>query len=73
MCLAVPMRLTSIEGTRGKADLSGVGRTVMLDLTPEARVGDYVIVHAGYAIQILDEAAAAETLALLAQVAGHAS
>lgn len=72
MCLAVPMRLLTIAGNQGKAELDGVGRSVMLDLVPEARVGDYVIVHAGYAIQLLDEQAAAETLALFAQIEAKA-
>lgn len=69
MCLAVPMKVLSIEGSEGRADLNGVRRTVMLDLVPEVAVGDYVIVHAGYAIERLDEEAALETLDLLAGVA----
>jgi hydrogenase expression/formation protein HypC len=68
MCLAVPMRLLTVDGARGQAEIDGVGRTVMLDLTPEARVGDYVIVHAGYAISILDEAEALETLRLFEEL-----
>lgn len=59
------MRLVAIDGVVGQAELQGVQRQVMLDLVPEATIGQYVIVHAGYAIQLLDEAAAAETLALL--------
>ena len=70
MCLGVPMKLTSVEGREGKAVLDGVSRRVGLDLVPTAQVGDYVIVHAGYAIQILDEAEAKETLDLLAQAFG---
>ena len=66
MCLGIPMKLVQIEGTVGTADLDGVARKVMLDLLPDAAVGDYVIVHAGYAIQSLDEKEAEETLALLA-------
>ena len=65
MCLAVPMKLVSVEGSEGRADVGGVRRTVMLDLVPEAQVGDFVIVHAGYAIQTMDEESAAETIALL--------
>ncbi len=68
MCLAIPMLLVSIDGHLGKAELDGIGRDVMLDLVPEARVGDYVIVHAGFAIQTLDEDSARETLSLLAQL-----
>jgi hydrogenase expression/formation protein HypC len=68
MCLGIPMKLVSIDGRTGKAEQGGVRRAVALDLVPEAREGDYVIVHAGYGIQILDEAAAQETLALLSQI-----
>ena len=68
MCVAIPMKLVSIEGTAGKAEIQGVARNVALDLVPEAKLGDYVIVHAGYAIQLLDEQAAGETLALIAEV-----
>lgn len=68
MCLGVPMKLTSVDGREGKAVLDGLARRVGLDLVPGAVVGDYVIVHAGYAIQILDEASAKETLALLAEI-----
>jgi hydrogenase expression/formation protein HypC len=62
------MRIVEVEGAAGTVETSGVRRQVALDLAPEARVGDWVIVHAGYAIQVLDEEAAAETLALLAEV-----
>ena len=48
--------------------LGGVERDVQLDLTPEVTVGDYVLVHAGFAIQRMDEAEAKETLALLAKI-----
>jgi len=67
MCLAVPMRLESVVGHSGRAVVDGVGRELRLDLV-EAQVGDWVLVHAGYAIQVLDEAAAAETLALLREL-----
>ncbi|MGC4115731.1 MAG: HypC/HybG/HupF family hydrogenase formation chaperone [Myxococcales bacterium] len=67
MCLGVPMKLVELQGREGKAELDGVSRKVGLDLVPDAKLGDYVIVHAGYAIQILDEASAKETLELLAE------
>jgi len=66
VCLGIPMKLVRVDGTVGTAEVDGVSRKVMLDLLPEAAVGDYVIVHAGYAIQSLDEKEAKETLALLA-------
>lgn len=64
MCLAVPAQIKRIDGTMAEIDLSGVSMSVGLDMTPDAVVGDYVIVHAGYAISVLDEAEALETLRL---------
>ena len=55
MCLAIPMKLVARAGGDGTAEISGVTRKVRLDLLPDAVVGDYLIVHAGYAIQRLDE------------------
>jgi hydrogenase expression/formation protein HypC len=60
------MRLVSIDGAEGKAEVQGVGRGVRLDLVPDAKAGDWLIVHAGYAIEILDEAEAAESMAMVA-------
>ena len=68
MCLAVPMQIESIDGLRGVAAVDGVSREIRLDLLEGARVRDWVLVHAGYAIQVLDAAAAAETLAWLAEL-----
>jgi hydrogenase expression/formation protein HypC len=62
------MQLTSRDGVEGVAVVSGVARRVLLDLLPEAQVGDYVIVHAGYAIQRLDEQEAADVLATLREL-----
>lgn len=68
MCLAVPLRIVQIEGEIAKVELGGVLRDVSLALTPEARVGDYVLVHTGFAISVLDEAEAQETLRLFAEL-----
>jgi hydrogenase expression/formation protein HypC len=65
MCLAIPSRITKIENNMATIDVEGVQREASLLLLEDARVGDYVIVHAGFAIQKLDEAAAQETLDLL--------
>ncbi|MHB8085924.1 MAG: HypC/HybG/HupF family hydrogenase formation chaperone [Dehalococcoidia bacterium] len=65
MCLAVPVKITSIEGDQAEVDIGGVGRKVSIVLTPEARVGDYVLLHTGYAINVLNEEEAQETLDLL--------
>ncbi len=72
MCLAVPGKILSICGddlTRsGKVSFGGVVKEVSLAYVPEARVGNYVIVHVGFAIAILDEAEAEQTLRDLAQM-----
>lgn len=65
MCLAIPSRITKIENNMATIDVEGIQREASLLLLEDARVGDYVIVHAGFAIQKLDEAAAQETLDLL--------
>ena len=65
MCLAVPMKLIKIEGTKGIAELGNLQREIGLLLLENAKIGDYVIVHAGYAIQILDEEEALKTISLL--------
>lgn len=69
MCLAIPTIVKSIEGTTARAEIGGVERTISLALTPEARVGDYVLVHTGFAIGVVDEEEAQETLRLLGELA----
>ncbi|MDD5565100.1 MAG: HypC/HybG/HupF family hydrogenase formation chaperone [Thermoanaerobaculaceae bacterium] len=69
MCLAVPMRLIERREALGVAELDGVRREVSLMLQPDAGVGDFILVHAGYAIGVVDEAEAAATLAVLRQAA----
>lgn len=68
MCLAVPMRLINREGDVGVVELSGVERQISLMLLSDARVGEYLIVHAGFAIQRLDEEEAQKTLELFSQM-----
>ncbi|KKQ34293.1 MAG: Hydrogenase assembly chaperone hypC/hupF [candidate division WS6 bacterium GW2011_GWA2_37_6] len=65
MCLGVPMKLIKINGVTGIAEIGGLQREIGLLLVDNANVGDYVIVHAGYAIQKLDEKEAFKTIALL--------
>jgi hydrogenase expression/formation protein HypC len=72
MCLGVPgciVRTVDDHGLRmGTVDFAGIRREVCLAYVPEAGVGDYVVVHAGFAISQIDAAAAATTLALLAEI-----
>jgi hydrogenase expression/formation protein HypC len=70
MCLAIPALIKTIKGQQAEVDIDGVRREVSLQLTPEAKVGDYVLLHTGYAISLIDPAEAAETLKLLKQMAG---
>ena len=67
MCLAVPAEVKSITGTTAEVDFGGVTRTVNLSLVT-AKVGDYVIVHAGYAIEVLDREEAEKTLELFREL-----
>ena len=69
MCLAVPTLIKSTEGDMALAELGGVERTISLMLTPEARVGDYVLIHTGFAISVVDANEAQETLRLLTELA----
>ena len=66
MCLAVPGNVLSIgEGGRAVVDMLGAQREVSLRLVPDAQVGDYVLVHAGFGIQIVDPEEARETIELV--------
>jgi len=68
MCIAIPMRLIEKKGEKGIVEIGGVRREVGLQLIQNVRVGDYLIVHAGFAIQVLDEKEALETLALFKEM-----
>jgi hydrogenase expression/formation protein HypC len=72
MCLAIPMELVEVDGDRGVVEAGGVRKEIRLTLLEAPAVGDYVIVHAGFAIQKLDKEQAAKDLALLAEVAERA-
>ena len=69
MCLAIPALITLIEDKEADVEIGGITRRISLWLTPEAEVGDYVLVHTGYAINVLDQKEAEETLTLLRQIA----
>ena len=69
MCLAVPAKVISITGSNAMVELGGLTRQANVMLVPDLRVGDYVLLHAGFAIQSLNEAEAQETLDLLAEIA----
>ena len=73
MCLALPMRITAVDGALATIATAGLEQRASLMLVPEAKVGDYVLVHAGFAISVLDEAEANETLDLLREISAFAA
>lgn len=69
MCLAIPAKITTLEAnSMAEVDILGVSRHVSLDLVPEAVLGDFVLVHAGFAIQVVDQEYAEETLQILKDI-----
>ncbi len=71
MCLAVPAKITERQGEDGWVDVGSTRMRVNLILTPEAQPGDWVLVHAGFAIQKVSEEDAKETWAVIAAVHGQ--
>jgi len=73
MCLGVPGKIVEINDKSGlkmaRVDFGGLFREACLDYVPEAQVGDYCVIHVGFAISILSESEAMETLDLLKQIA----
>ncbi len=69
MCLAIPALVKSINGDEAEAELGGLSLNISIVLTPEVQVGDYVLLHTGYAISVLDEEEAEETLRLFEDMA----
>lgn len=68
MCLAIPAQVKEIKDDHlATVDILGVTREISLDLTPQAEVGSFVLVHAGFAIEVVDEQFAQETLDLIKQ------
>ncbi len=69
MCLGIPGRVIEIEKNVAKVDVGGLSRDISLDLCPDVSVGEYVLIHTGFAIQKVDEKEAKETLDLLIKMA----
>ena len=68
MCIGVPLKLLERDEYSGIGEIEGVQRRISLALVPEAKVGDYVLIHAGTGMKVIDEQAAAETIALLQRI-----
>jgi len=73
MCLAIPGKITEIyqkDSLRmAKIDFGGIAKEICLEYTPEAKLGDYALIHVGFAISLMDEEEAQETLKLIKEVA----
>lgn len=71
MCVAIPMRVQSIDGETARVELAGTSRDISIVLVPGVRPGDYVIVHAGFAIETVDDGIARQTIAYFRSMAGN--
>jgi len=72
MCLAVPLKVIEIDGNDAVAELDGIKMKIRVDFVKDIKIGDYVYVHAGFAINKLDEKLAKENLELFREVANAA-
>ncbi|MEZ4812707.1 MAG: HypC/HybG/HupF family hydrogenase formation chaperone [Caldisericia bacterium] len=70
MCLAIPAKLIEINGANGVVDMGGVKRETRLDMVPDAKLGDFVLLHTGFAIEIVEEQTAIEMLETIAEAFG---
>ncbi|MFW6125680.1 MAG: HypC/HybG/HupF family hydrogenase formation chaperone [Chloroflexota bacterium] len=68
MCLAIPVQIKSIDGTEAEVEFGGNCQRISIALTPEAGVGDYVLLHTGYAIAVVDEEEAQETIRIFEEI-----
>ena len=68
MCLAIPMKIKKIKGEFAQVETGRLTRTINIAMLPKVALGDYVIVHAGFALQIVDSLKAKETLELLNEI-----
>ena len=71
MCLAIPGEVIAIDGNEGTVDFGGVSQKVRIDLISDLNIGDYVIVHTGFAIEKMDKEDALETLKLWEELAEY--
>lgn len=69
MCLGIPMKVVEVHGDKGIVEIGGVNREASFQLLENVKVGEYVLVHAGYAINKINEEEAQETLDLLREIA----
>ena len=68
MCLAVPVQVIAVDGSEADVEIGGVKRHISIALTPEVKKGDYVLLHTGYSIKVIDENEAQETMKLFNEI-----
>jgi hydrogenase expression/formation protein HypC len=68
MCLGLPAKVLSIDGNKSTVEMMGVASTISIELLENVKVGDFVLVHAGCAIQILDEEEALKTIEIFDEI-----
>jgi hydrogenase expression/formation protein HypC len=73
MCLGVPLKIVQLNGTEAVGEMNGISKKIRVDLLPDLKLGDYVMVHAGFAIEIIDETLAQETIDIILEVAEAAN
>lgn len=69
MCLAIPAKVVTMDGLIAKVNMMGNERVVGIDLVPEVKIGEYVLVHAGFAIEVIDDESAHETEVIWGEIA----
>lgn len=73
MCLGIPLKIVELNGVQAIGEMNGINKKIRVDLLPDLKLGDYVMVHAGFAIEIIDETLAKETLDIISEVAEAAN
>lgn len=68
MCLGVTARVVKIDGQKADVEFDGVTQTISIAMTPEVKIGEYVMIHAGFAISIIDQTQAEETMELFLEI-----
>jgi len=70
MCLGIPLKLVELNGAEAVGELNGIKRKIRIDLVKDVKIGDYVMVHAGFAIEIMKEEQAKEAIEILKELEG---
>lgn len=68
MCLGIPLKIIAIDGFEAVGEMNGIKKKIRVDLLPNLQLGDYVMVHAGFALEIIDEVLAKDTLEAIIEV-----